>query len=340
MTYLHTPSRRGFLRSAGLFGIGLATAGVAAPALANRAAARIRIVSNPGLENATLSALIDHLGLFRKFGAHADIIEAQGVSGPFDAIACGEADVCMVSGYNMVLPRIERGADVRIIGAGMRKCALAVYARPQGIRTLADLMGRTVAVGPRLGLLHAMMLQLLKEKGLDASQVRFVDKGSNDQCYDAVVQGEADACCSSISHLRDQDGLVVVQGGNLWQELPRCTFQTAYAGSGALKDRHEAVVAVMAAYGALYDFLMSPSSYRAFMQARQRAQRRFDQDSAFAIWDFNQRHKPYASDLTLSDAAIGYLQSMYVGLGSLRQKQAISAVSDMRAAKAAARRVA
>jgi NitT/TauT family transport system substrate-binding protein len=328
--------RRGFLRGAGLLGLGLAVGGFAAPRVARAAATRLRIVSNPGLENATLNALMAQQGFFKRFGVDAAIVEAPGIAGPFDAIAAGTADVCMVSGYNRVLARIEQGAPVKIVGAGMKKCALTVYARPDNIRTLADLRGRTVAVGPHLGLLHESMLQLLKEKGIDAARVKFIDKGSNDQCYHAVVDGEADACCASISHLNDRDGLVAVAGANLWEALPEYTFQTAYASDAALRDKHEGLVAVMAAYGALYEFLMSPGSRDAFFEARRYAQRTFDAPSAQAIWDFNHLQKPYSKDLTLSGNDIAYLQRMFIGLGSLKRQQPFADVADMSAAHAAA----
>ena len=332
-------SRRRFLRGAGLLGLSVAAGGLATPFIARGAASQIRIVSNPGLENATLNALMDELGYFRRFGVNAMIAQIPGATGPFDAIAAGAADVCMVSGYNMVLSRIAQGARVKIVGAGMKKCALTVFARPDGIKTLADLKGKTVAVGPTSGLLHTLMLQLMKEKGLDASQINFVDKGSNDQCYEAVVKNEADACCASISHLNDGDGLVVIDEGNMWQALPGCIFQTAYASDAALRDKHEGLVAIMAAYGALYDYLMSPASHDAFFEARKRAQKHFDKASAQAIWDFNQAQRPYSKDLSLTSGEIGYLQDMFIALGSLKQKQPFAEVADMSAAQAAAKLV-
>jgi NitT/TauT family transport system substrate-binding protein len=328
--------RRRFLRNTGVFGLVVAAGGLAAPHIARSAVTQLRVVTNPGLENATLNALMDRQGYFRQFGVDAQIIEAPGSTGPFDAIVSGAADVCLVSGYNMVLSRIEQGAKVKIVGAGMKKCALTVFTKPGGIKTLAELKGKTVAVGPTWGLLHALMLQLMKENGIDASQVNFVNKGSNDQCYEAVVKGEADACCSSISHLNDQDGLVALSEGHMWQALPKCIFQTAYASESALRDKHEGMVAVMAAYGALYDYLMSPAAHDAFFEARKRAQKKFDDVSAQAIWNFNQVQRPYAKNLSLTDDDIGYLQDMYVGLGSLKHKQPITAVADMSAAKAAA----
>ncbi|WP_321798322.1 ABC transporter substrate-binding protein [Caballeronia sp. J97] len=337
MTHHH--SRRRFLRSAGLLGLSVAASGLCAPYIARAAAGQIRIVSNPGLENATLNALMDEMGYFRQFGVDARIVEIPGATGPFDAIADGAADVCMVSGYNMVLTRIAQGARVKIVGAGMKKCALTVFARPEGMKTLDDLQGRTVAVGPAHGLLHTLMLQLMKEKGVDASKVKFVDKGSNDQCHDAVARGEADACCASVSHLNDQDGLTVIREADMWQALPHCIFQTAYASDSALAGKHEGLVAVMAAYGALYEYLMSPASRDAFFDARRHAQKKFDAASADATWTFNQAQRPYSRDLSLARGDIDYLQNMYIGLGSLGQKQSFDAVADMSAAKAAAKLV-
>jgi NitT/TauT family transport system substrate-binding protein len=332
-----TVNRRHFLRSAGLLGLSVAAAGLAAPQIARTASSQIRIVSNPGLENATLNALMDETGYFRQFGVDALIVEIPGSTGPFDAIAAGAADLCMVSGYNLVLSRIAQGANVKIVGAGMKKCALTVYARPEGIKTLADLKGKTVAVGPVQGLLHSLMLQLMKEQEIDASQVNFVNEGSNDECHEAVVKGEVDACCSSISHLNDHDGLVVLNDANMWQALPKCIFQTAYASGSAVRDKHEQMVAVMAAYGALYEFLMSPASRDAFFDARKHAQKKFDKASAQAIWDFNEVQRPYSKDLSLTGDDIGYLQDMYIGLGTLHQKQPFAAVADMSAANAAAK---
>ncbi|QBR01428.1 ABC transporter substrate-binding protein [Paraburkholderia pallida] len=332
-----TCTRRRFLRSTGLLGLSLAAGGLAAPYVARAAATQLTIVSNPGLENATLNALMEQQGYFRQFGVEARIVEAPGSTGPFNAIVAGSADVCMVSGYDGVLSRIEQGASVKIVGAGMKKCALTVFARPNGIQALPDLKGKTVAVGPKLGLLHMLMLQLLKEKDIDARQINFVNKGSNEQCYEAVVKGEADACCASISHLNDKDGLVVVSEGNVWQALPRCIFQTAYASDSALRDKHDGMVAVMAAYGALYDYLMSPAAHDAFFEARKHAQKPFDRASAQAIWDFNQAQRPYSRDLSLSADDIGYLQDMDIGLGSLKHKQSFAEVADMSAAEAAAK---
>lgn len=330
-------NRRAFLRRTACASLGLVAAPFSAPYVARASTARLTIVSNPGLENATLNFLMAQMGYFRKFGVDAVIVEAPGTAGPFDAIVAGDADICMVSGSNIVLPRIAAGANVKIVGAGMRKCALTIFAQPEGIVTLADLAGKSVAVGPAKGLLHMLTLQLLRESGVDASRVHFVDKGSNDECHEAVLKGEADACCSSVSHLNDSDALVTIRGADMWKALPRCIFQTAYASGSALRDKHAQIVGVMAAYGSLYEYLMSPGAHDAFFEARRHAQKNFDHASAQAIWDFNQTQHPYSGDLSLRNEEIGYLQDMEINVGSLEIRQPFHSIADMSAANDAAR---
>ncbi|CAD6559563.1 hypothetical protein LMG28140_06660 [Paraburkholderia metrosideri] len=331
-----TLNRRHFLRNTGRLGLGLLTASLAAPYVAKANATQLRIVSNPGLENATLNLLMEKQDYLRQFGANALIVEAAGTSGPFDAITAGVADICMISGSNMVLPRIAEGAPVKIVGAGMRRCALTLFARSGDISTLTDLEGKSVAVGPPKGLLHMLTVQLLREAGIDASQVHFIDKGGNDECHAAVVKGEVDACCSSVSHLNDNDGLVTIRGADMWEALPRCIFQTAYASESALLNQHANIVAVMAAYGSLYEYLMSPAAHDAFFEARKQVQKKFDNSSAQAVWNFYQTQQPYARDLSLTNEEINYLQDMEINLGNLTQRQPERAIADMTAAHDAA----
>lgn len=73
------------------------------------------------------------------------------------------------------------------------------------------------------------------------------------------------------------------------------TFQTAYASDAAIANKREGLVEVMAAYGALYDYLMTPEARDAFFAARKSAQKKkFDEASAQAVWDFNQTKRPYS----------------------------------------------
>lgn len=100
--------RRRFLRNSMLLGLGLVIGDFAAGSTDRAATADIRIAVNPGLENATLTALIMQCGFLSRFGVDATIVEVPGAKAPFDAVASGTADVCMVSGYDGLLTEIER----------------------------------------------------------------------------------------------------------------------------------------------------------------------------------------------------------------------------------------
>ena len=65
-------NRRQFPRGTSLLGLGLTVGGLAAPHIARASTSTIRIVSNPGLDNATLNAMIEQLGLFKKFTMATD----------------------------------------------------------------------------------------------------------------------------------------------------------------------------------------------------------------------------------------------------------------------------
>jgi len=299
---------------------------------------QIRIASNPWLENATLNALMENKGFLKSYGVDAEIVLTEGVAGPFDAIASGEADICMVSGYSHAFPRISVGAPLKVVGAAMRKSAMAIFAKSESDRigTLADLKGRKVAVGPPNGLLHMLMLQVLRDACQDVHAVEFVHLGSNEKCYRAVVVGKADACCASISYLNNSDGMAIVEGGQIWQALPRYIFQTAYASAAALNNKFDGLVGTMAAYGALYTYLMKPETQDDYLSARRRVSPIFDEPSALAIWNFIQSQRPYRADLTISDGDMDYLQSIFHGIGIMRQWHKAGELMDMSAARKAA----
>lgn len=294
----------------------------------------LRIATNPWLENATLNAVMERMRFFDRFGATVRLVEAEGVAGPFDAVESGAADLCMISGYGGTLPRIAAGAPVRIVGAAMRKPALAVLGDPS-IAGLADLAGRSLAVGPPRGLLHTIMLQALRQAGVPPERIDWQHIGSNADCFQAAARGEVDACCASVANLAAPGRLRLVPGARVWELLPRATFQSAFASQDALSTRRPELRAAMAAYGALFAFLMDPGSQGAFMDARAKAQLRFDPDSAQAVWQFIQETRPYAPVLDLDEARLADMQTPLVDSGMLDAALPAQHIADMSIAREA-----
>jgi len=298
----------------------------------------VRIASNPALENATLNELIKAKGYLDEFGVHATVVTEPGAGGPLQSLVADRADICLVSGYNQIIPSIENGAPVKIVGGAMLLPAHALYTTRDDIQSLQDLIGKNVGVGPNNGLLHVLMIMRLRKARIDPNAVNFIDKGGNANVYNAVITGEIDAGLASISNLssRKSDGTHVVKGGEMWKELKEYTFQTAYATDRAIATNREGLVRTLAAYSKLYRFLQSPDSKDDFFSARRAAQQEFDAASAESIWEFIQENQPYAEDLLVSEERINTLQELNVSLGLQQKLHAYTDVADMSLARDAA----
>jgi NitT/TauT family transport system substrate-binding protein len=98
----------------------------------------VNVASNQAADNAALQQLMLDRGLLGQLSLDVQIVESRTVSGPMEALLAGDADVCMISAFVGVLPAIEHGKALRLIGAAMLLPALAVYARNQGLRRVGE----------------------------------------------------------------------------------------------------------------------------------------------------------------------------------------------------------
>jgi NitT/TauT family transport system substrate-binding protein len=316
MTETDVMDRRRFLIGAAAASASLAALGPASVfARGQRARFSVRVASNQGAENATLQQLLIDRGYASALDLDVQIVESRSISAPMEALLSSEADICMISGFVGVLPAIEQGKPLRLVGAAMLLPALAVYTRNDDIRRVEHLVGRTVGVGAMNGLLHILMLALLRRKGIDSSKVTFVNSGSNAQVLDAVVAGKVDAGLSGVAGVSGASGARVLEDGQLWQELPEYTYQPAYASVRALEENPEALARCLAVYTKLYRYLSGPGSKAAYVAARRSVTSESSSAEGEAVWNFIQKYQPYALDVGLSPERIAYLQELNVAVG-------------------------
>ena len=312
MSELFIPQRRGFLIGAAASALAGRSSDLQAQSRAPRFA--VRVASNQGVENASLQQLMVDRGFARALALDAQIVESKTINGPMDALLAGEADICMVSGFVGVLPAIEQGKDLRLVGAAMLLPALAAYTRDSAVRRVEDLAGRTVGVGGMNGLLHILALALLRKAGVDAAKVKFVNVGSNAQVLEAVAVGKVDAGLSGPAGL-GLASLRVLDNGRLWRELPEYTYQPAYASVRALREKPEALARCLAAYTRLYRYLSGPASKAAYLDARRRAAGETGPTEGESVWNFVQQVHPYATQVGLTRKRIADLQALNVAVG-------------------------
>jgi ABC-type nitrate/sulfonate/bicarbonate transport system substrate-binding protein len=299
---------------------------------------RIRLISNHGVENDTLERLITDLGLLEKNAIAAEFIKVTGPLRNLEALERNEADLCVLSGLNP-LGQIAAGSPMRIIGSAMKPAALSMFAKSPDIRHVSDLKGRRIGVGPRHYLLHMSTIALLRRHGIDESDVRFVEVGSNAQVLRAIVAGEVDAGPSSVATYDHplRVGVHRLAGGNMWSELPDYTNQIIYTSQRAISDQRVAIVQTLASFAALFGFLQSPHSWEAFVAARSTSAREGDRLEAASVWRFLQEQKPYGETLEISPARLRYMQDLHASLGVIEAPLPVERVADMSMARDALR---
>lgn len=296
----------------------------------------IRVASNQGIENAALQQLLADRSYARRFALDVQMAEARTISAPMEMLQAGTADICMISAFAGLLPAIEQGSAVRLIGAAMLLPALALYTADPAITQVRHVAGRKIGIGGLNGLLHILTLALLGKRNIDRSAVTFINCGSNAQVLEAVSAGKVDAGLSGIAG-NANPSVHMVTDGRLWRELPEYTYQPAYASCRALRDKPEAVARCMAAYTSVFRFISGPNSRKAYIDARQKAGGEASSVEGDTIWKFIRAEQPYALHPGISPSRIDYLQRLNLSVGTQKTMMSLDKVADNRPAMAAAR---
>jgi ABC-type nitrate/sulfonate/bicarbonate transport system substrate-binding protein len=314
--------------------IGEGASGVPHPFVLRGRRTPVRIISNNGAENDSLEALLRAQGYLDEAGLEAEFVKVDGPARNLSGLLDGGADLCVVSALNP-LPDIVRGAPAKLIGSAMKRAALSVFARSPGIRSVADLVGRRIGIGPRHYVLHMSVLALLRKREIDPAAVTFVQTGSNAQVFRAVAEGRVDAGPSSVVSFYYQDKLGVhsLSDADMWTELPDYTYQTMYASDRAIADKRDAIMRCLSAYARLFRFLQGPGSWEAYRQARATALPENDADEASAVWKFMQEQKPYGFDLAIPDDRLRGMQELFAAVGAIDAPVRLEQIADMSMAR-------
>lgn len=340
MTIKNRWRRRDVLRLGGIAGLAgvAASTGLTSFNRAARAATApipVNIVNTASNSTMALQELIKQQGYFEEFGLAATTLNVADGSKLMGALFSGSSDICILSGFSQVFPAVEKGGKLKIIAGAGLLLQDAIYSAKPDIHHVKDLEGRTVGSGSPGALLHQFTVALLRKKGVDVSKVKFVNVGSSASVFNAVVAGTVDAGPSLIDVYPEQKkyGVHALEDGDLWKELPEYTYQGSYAADRAITEKRDALVRVLAVYGKLYRFLSSPNSHDAFMRARAAVLKKSDAAEGEFEWQFAQKYKAYATDLTLSEDRIDYMQKLNVEFGIQKKVLPFNEVADMSLAK-------
>ena len=262
--------------------------------------------------NLTMSALLHQQQFLESFDLTPDVVAMADGSKILGGIYSGSIDVSPMSGFGQLFPAVERGADLKIINAATLIPLLAVFSSKPNVRSLKDLEGKVVGVGALGSLVHQLIVTLLRKYSVDVAAVRFVNIGSSADIFKGVMAGTVDAGSGDASFADDPEAhnVHVLQNGNLSVELPQFTYQAGYTSSRVIQAKRDVLVRVLAAYANLFRFVEVPSAQDAFLRARKSVLPNAPDREALGEWNFLQRVKPFARDLTISPERVSYLQQI------------------------------
>ena len=108
------------------------------------------------------------------------------------------------------------------------------------------------------------MVAILRKFGIEEKQVQFVNIGASPDVFRAVSRGVVDAGMGEVDVFDQQKefGVHILEGGQLWNELPQFTWQAAYATEQAIETKRDLLVRALAAHAKLYRYVQTPESDR------------------------------------------------------------------------------
>ena len=344
MTLRADQDRRNAMLAAGAFVLAHGLFSAPAWSQAEKALRPVRIASAQGNQVVTMQELVRSQGYLEELGIAPEVLTVGDGTKLIGALMSGNSDICIFAGFNQTLAAIEKGARMKIIAGASITGQQAVFSAKPEIKSVHDLAGKTIGVGALGAQLHQVMIALLKKKGVDLSNVRFVNIGSSADVFRAIVAKTVDAgpAQADIFNQLEKYKIHMLEGGGFAQDLPEYTWQASFAMDRVIAGDRDLLVRVLAAYGKAYRFVQSdPTSKEVFIRARWKALggANFDvvAEEATGQWQFVQDNKPYTLDLRISPERVEYMQRLNVDVGAQRKILPYEQITDMSLAADAVR---
>ena len=286
----------------------------------------VTLLSSQGTQVITVQALVLNKGYYREFGLDAKTLAVSSGTNIIGPLLNGQADICIFAGFSQLITAIEKGADLKILGAASVKGQQALFSKNPAVRTVKDLEGRSVGVGAIGAQLHQVVVALLRKRGVDVAKVRFVTVGSSGDTFKAVAAGVVDAGNGQADVLSSLErfGVHMIEDGEYATQLPEFTWQASFANTRTIREKRETLVRTLAAYCKAFRYVQNPGSKDDFIRAQFDAlgiKNATDEQTASAVsqWEYLQQRKIYAEDLVLSPERVQYMQELNIQIGGQKK---------------------
>jgi ABC-type nitrate/sulfonate/bicarbonate transport system substrate-binding protein len=283
---------------------------------ARAAGIKVSVVNSSGNFSRVQLVLLEKLKLFEKYGIDAELLNVSDTNKILAGLIGGDGDICAGAGYTGLFPAIEKGATIKILAGASVAPLNILYSNKPDIKSVKDLPGRTVGTGALGSLLHEQAVADMKKYGVDYHKVSFVNVGSSNDVFKALVGGSIDAGVAPID-FRDtagQYGLHPLVDGEFWKELPLYVNQAMFATDKTIAEKRKGLVGTMAAYGEMFRWIVNKANRPAWMQVYAETFPKASPGEAEFLVDFLSQPRGLATDLVLTPEQINYVQELNVEL--------------------------
>ena len=329
-------SRRSLVKG-GLAAAGLAGGFAPRKTWAQSTRHKVNVINGGGNLSLLQIVLLKELKLFEKYNIDANLMNVSDSAKILAGLISGDGDICAGAGFSGLFPAIERGAKVKIIaGAGLAPLNIMYSSKPD-IKSVKDLPGRTVGTGQMGALLHQLAVGVMIQKGVDYRKVNFVNVGSSNDVFKALVGGAIDAGVAPIE-FRDTAAkfkLYPLVDGEFWRDLPLYANQAMYASDKGIVDRRAGIVGVLAAYADMFRWICRPENKPAFFRYYKQAISNASDDEANFLQAFLSQPGGLATELVLNEAQLRYIQDLNIELGAQKAILPFEQCADMSLAREA-----
>ncbi len=292
-------------------------------------------VTNTGSNDTLiLQQLMSDKGFMKKQGITAHTTNVSDGTRLMGSVIGGQSDLAVLTGFSQIFPAIEKGADLKLVGAVTLIPADAIYSSKSEIRSLADLEGKSVGTGAPGALLSELFLAAFQKAGVDPKKVTFVNIGSSTDVFKAVVAGKVDAGIGYVSYYDQQDKYGVHSIADLWDMLPEFTLQAAFASSKTIDSKGDELAKTLAAYLQTFRYAASKGSKADYLKAALKVPGE-DEATATTLWNFYQSHRFFSPDLQITQERVNFIQKLNIDSGVQTKTLSFDQVTDMSVANKA-----
>jgi len=216
-------------------------------------------VAQRGFWDSTMVDIAQSQGFFKEAGLEIEILYTEGGASTLTPVLAGSIDIAMSNGILGVIGAFSKGAPVRVISAEGTGAADAFwYARTEnGIKSMKDTSGKTVAFSSPGSSTNLILLQLVKQAG---STPKLVPTGGAPATYTQVMTGQIDVGWSvppfALKDLQEHKIAIIARGNDV-EAIRGQTVRVNVANANALKQKREAFVKYVKALGRAVDWAYS-----------------------------------------------------------------------------------